>query len=66
MSKVIKGEWSEHNGSKVRIIRDSSGAILGTVTKLEEGGYRIFRVKDSKTRTKRLLSDAFKSIARAN
>lgn len=66
MAKVIKGSFSEKNGSTVRIIRDQAGAVLGTITKLESGNYRVWRLKDSKIRVKRLLSDAMKSVARSN
>ncbi len=64
MAKVVKGEFSAVNGSKVRICRDSSGAILGRIEKLDNG-YRVVRA-DGKVRVKPKLEDAFKSIARAN
>jgi len=63
--KAVKGEFSAVNGSKVRIVRDLSGNILGTITKTAEG-YRATRVKDGKVRVKPMLKDAFKTIARAN
>lgn len=64
MGKVVKGEFSSVNGSDVRIVRDGSGRILGTITKTK-AGYRVTRI-DGKSREKRYLSDAFKSISRAN
>lgn len=67
MGTIAKGEFSKQNGSKVRIMRDENGQLLGTITKLDGGeGYRIFRMKDQKIRTKKLLADAYKSIARSN
>lgn len=64
MAKLLKGEFSSVNGSNVRIVRDEDGKIYGTITKTKTG-YRITRI-DGKSREKRLLADAFKSIARAN
>lgn len=65
MAKVAYGNFSEVNGSKVRIMRDATGAMLGTITKTKDG-YRIYRVKDGKVREKHYLSDAIKSVSRAN
>jgi len=66
MSKIIKGEFSKISGSKVRTMYSEDGRILGTITKLDEGGYRVFRLKDNKIRTKTFLADAYRTIARAN
>jgi len=41
--RAIKSEFSAVNGSKVRIVRDIRGSILGTITKTEDG-YRVTRV----------------------
>lgn len=64
----IKSSFSPIAGSRVRRVYDErSGLFLGTITKLENSqGYRVFRLRDGKTRTKRYLSDAFKSIKRQN
>ena len=64
----IKSSFSPINGSKVRrVFNDETGMFLGTITKLENSqGYSVFRLKDGKRRTKRLLSDAFKTIRREN
>lgn len=64
IGKIVKGEFSAVSGSTVRIVRDSSGAILGTIHKVL-GGYRVVRV-DGKVRQKVYLADAFKTVARAN
>lgn len=63
-----KGHFSPINGSKVRrVFNEDTGMFLGTITKLDDGsGYRIFRLKDGKMRTKRYLVDAFKSLRREN
>lgn len=63
-----KGHFSPINGSKVRrVFNEDTGMFLGTITKLDDGsGYRIFRLKDSKMRTKKYLADAFKSLRREN
>ena len=66
MSKVIRGEFSKISGSKVRQMYSADGRLLGTITKMENGDYRIFRLKDGKIRTKAYLADAYKSIARSN
>lgn len=62
--RAIKSEFSTVNGSKVRIVRDIRGSILGTITKTEDG-YRVTRV-DDKVRVKPKLEQVFKSIVRAN
>lgn len=64
IGKIVQGSFSSVNGSTVRIVRDSSGTILGTIHKVL-GGYRVVRV-DGKVREKVLLSEAFKTVARAN
>lgn len=64
MTIFVKGEFSSVNGSTVRIVRNSSGAILGTIHKVL-GGYRVVRV-DGKVRQKALLAEAFRTVARAN
>lgn len=63
-----RGSFSPINGSKVRrVFNDDTGMFLGTITKLDRNqGYRVFRLKDGKIRTKKLLSDAFKTIRREN
>jgi hypothetical protein len=66
MSNIVKGKFSATNGSKVRMMYDASGNLIGTITKQSDGSYRIFRLKDGKTRVKEMLVDAYKSIARAN
>ena len=66
MSKVIKGTFSKISGSRVRHMYDGNGKLLGTITKLEDGTYRVFRLKDNKIRDKAYLSEAYKTIARAN
>lgn len=65
MTKVVVGKFSE-NAANVRRIYDASGNFVGTVTKPENGGYRVFRHKDGKVRVKDKLADAYKTIARAN
>lgn len=64
IGKLIKGEFSQVNGSDVRIVRDGVGNILGTIHKVKNG-YRVVR-RDGKIREKAYLQDAFKTIARAN
>lgn len=63
--KTVKGRYSEVSGNSVRIVYTESGSILGTVKKLETGGYRITRT-DGKIRVKPTLSAAYKSIRRAS
>lgn len=47
-------------------MKDSDGNFLGYIQKLENGlGYKVIR-KDGKIRVKRLLEDAYRTIARAN
>lgn len=65
-ANVVKGKFSEVSGNVVRHVYDSSGNLLGLIRKLEAGGYRIYRVTDNKTRDKDTLSEAFKTIRRAN
>lgn len=66
-SANIKSSFSPINGSKVRRVFSDEGMFLGTITKMDDNsGYRVFRLKDGKLRTKRYLSDAFKSIRRQN
>jgi hypothetical protein len=66
-STQAKGSFSPINGSKVRRVFNEHEMFLGTITKLDDGsGYRVFRLKDGKIRTKRYLADAFKSIRRDN
>lgn len=65
MSNVIKGRFSERN-SNVRHMYDASGALLGTITKLSDGTYRVYRLKDGKVRVKEYLEEAFKTIRRSN
>lgn len=63
----IKSTFSPINGSKVHRVFNDSGMFLGTITKLDDNsGYRVFRLKDGKLRTKKYLADAFKSIRREN
>lgn len=65
-STQAKGSFSPISGSKVRRVFEAD-RFLGTITKLDDGsGYRVFRLKDGKTRIKRYLADAFKSIKRQN
>ena len=66
MSNIVKGTFSKVNGSKVRMMFDKDGKLIGSITKMENGDYRIFRLKDGKTRVKQYLADAYKSIARSN
>lgn len=65
-NKIVVGKFSENAGSAVRRVYDASGNLLGTIAKKESGGYRVYRLKDGKVREKRLLEDAFRTIARAN
>lgn len=65
-NRVVYGKFSENAGSKVRRVYDASGNLLGTITKRDDGGYRVVRVRDGKVREKRYLEDAFKTIRRAN
>jgi len=66
-SANIKSSFSPINGSKVRRVFSDEGMLLGTITKMDDNsGYRVFRLKDGKLRTKKLLADAFKSIRREN
>lgn len=63
----IKSTFSPINPGKVRRVFNDSGMFLGTITKLDSNkGYSVFRLKDGKRRTKRLLADAFKTIRREN
>jgi hypothetical protein len=63
----VRGSFSPINGSRVRRVFNDSGMFLGTITKLDDNsGYRVFRLKDGKLRTKKYLADAFKSIRREN
>jgi hypothetical protein len=66
MSNIVKGQFSKISGSRVRHMYTADGQILGTITKLEDGTYRVFRLKDGKIRDKEYLVDAYKTIARAN
>lgn len=64
--KVISGNFSKTSGSSLREMKDSNGNFLGYIQKLENGlGYKVIR-KDGKIRVKRLLEDAYRTIARAN
>jgi len=65
-SKVAVGNFSPVNGSKVRRMWNEQGEFLGTITKLDQGGYKVFRAADGKTRIKKLMADAYKSIRRVN
>lgn len=67
MAKIVTGKFSETEaGSRVRRMFDASGNFIGTITKQDDGSYRIYRMKDGKVRTKEYLQDAYKSIARSN
>lgn len=65
-TNVVVGKFSKNHGSKVRRIYDTEGNFLGTITKMESGGYRVYRQKDGKVREKPYLAEAKKTIARAN
>ena len=62
--KLLKGNFSEHAGTKVRRVFTEDGTFLGTITKIEDG-YRVTRV-DGKVREKPRLDQSFRSLARAN
>lgn len=64
-TKKAYGKFSDVSGSDVRHVYDNSGKLLGIIRKIE-GGYRVYRTADGKTRDKRLLADAFKTIRRVN
>lgn len=65
-SKVVYGHFSAVSGSKVRHMYDANGKLLGTITKKDGGGYRVFRLLDGKIRDKAYLEDAYKTIRRSN
>lgn len=53
-------------GTDVRHVYSEDGTILlGVIYKMGRGKYRVLRI-DGKTRTKETLTDAFKTIRRAN
>lgn len=64
--KKVYGHFSARAGSRVRrMYSNMDGTYLGTIRKLDTGGYEVRR-KDGKVRVKAALADAYKSIARAN
>lgn len=65
-NRVVYGNFSETAGSKVRRVYDIAGNLLGTVTKKDTGGYRVYRLKDGKVKEKKRLDEAYKAIRRAN
>lgn len=65
MGKIVKGNFSDINGSRVRRMYDSNGVFLGLITKMDNGNYRVTRM-DGKIRIKEYLQDAIKSVARRN
>lgn len=64
-TNVVKGVFSPVAGSAVRRMFDAEGNFIGTVTKCSDG-YRIVRFPDMKTRIKRTLAEAYRSIGRVN
>lgn len=62
--KLLRGTFTNILENDVRVVRNSDGEILGTITQIEDG-WRISRA-DGKIRTKPTLEDAFKSCARLN
>jgi hypothetical protein len=65
-SNAVKAHFSPVSGSSVRRMYDSQGNFVGLITKLVEGGYRVQRFPDQKTRVKKTLAQAYASIARVN
>lgn len=65
-SNGVRGKFSDVAGSRVRRVFDSHGVILGTITKTDDGQYRVFRISDGKIRVKKHLEQAFRTIKRAN
>lgn len=66
VQKKVHGKFSARAGSKVRrMYSNLDGSYLGTIRKLDGGGYEVRR-KDGKIRVKPALAEAYKSIARAN
>lgn len=64
-TKQAVGHFSPVSGSQCRHVYSPEGILLGVIFKREQGGYRVQRM-DGKIRIKDKLSDAFKSIRRAN
>jgi hypothetical protein len=65
-SSGVYGKYSDVAGTRVRRVFDSRGVILGTITKTDDGQYRVFRITDGKIRVKKYLDEAFKTIKRRN
>lgn len=63
--KQCYGKFSEVSGNGCRHVYTPEGRLLGVITKMEQGGYRVLRM-DGKTRQKATLAEAFKSIRRQN
>ncbi len=64
-SKVVSRVSAEH-GSDIRHVYTADGQkLLGMILKLGRGKYRVLRM-DGKERTKTTLTEAFKTIRRAN
>lgn len=62
--KVVKGQFVENTNNKIRKIYRGE-ELVGMVTKLDEGGYRITRM-DGKVRERKTLEEAYLTCARAN
>lgn len=62
--KVVKGQFVENTNNKIRKIYKGE-ELVGMITKLDEGGYRITRM-DGKVRFRDKLEEAYLTCARAN
>ncbi|WP_391560673.1 hypothetical protein [Robertmurraya sp.] len=60
----VKGEFSPVSGNTTRRVYDVSGNFKGLIIKRSEG-YLVQRL-DGKSRIKKTLAEAFRSIARQN
>lgn len=60
----VKGQFSPVSGNNTRRVYDASNNFLGIIVKCSEG-YRVTRL-DGKSRIKKTLQEAFRTVARAN
>lgn len=66
MSNKILSRVSAEHGSDIRHVYTEDGEqMLGMILKMGRGKYRVLRM-DGKERTKTTLTEAFKTIRRAN
>lgn len=65
-NKKVVSRVSANVGSDIRHVYTEDGSeLLGMILKLGRGKYRVLRT-DGKERTKETLTEAFKTIRRAN